>query len=302
MSSGIKQVVQIAPETTVNTTPSPFDRTTLEFTDCTLDQKATTTESATIKDSRISSGTLVTGFEYAGDLTIEGQFAAADELFAAAAYNEWDNDVLTFGGTLRKTFSILRGFKDVADYHIFSGVHVNQLDIDIPDSGIVTFKFGLMGMGRAKATVVPAGVVTAATSNPKITTVQIGSIKIDGSVVPGVCLTQAAFSWNNNAKVQKCLGSGTGIGAILETLAAGTGNFTAAWSTNTSGFYEKQFTNTPISLEIPILDTLGNKYILSLPEVNVTASLPTGKNSDILTTQFSYTAANQAPTLTRVHV
>ena len=70
MSSGIKQLVQYAPETVVGTTPSPFARTTLPFTTTSLDAAPTTTESNTIKDSRIASGTYVTGIDYTGTLRL----------------------------------------------------------------------------------------------------------------------------------------------------------------------------------------------------------------------------------------
>lgn len=49
-------------------------------------------------------------------------------------------------------------------------------------------------------------------------------------------------------------------------------------------------------------DSAGNKYTLDLPKVLVSAPLPSGGNSDILNTQFSYTVADVAPTLTRAPV
>lgn len=302
MSSGIKQLVQYAPETVVGTTPSPFARTTLPFTTTSLDAAPTTTESNTIKDSRIASGTYVTGIDYTGDIETELQYGAYDALFEAVAYNAFTGNVLTFGGTARKTFSILRGFTDVADYHVFKGCHVNQLQLSIPESGLITATFSLIGMGRTKFTSAPAGTITAASDNPKMSSVSIGDILIDGSLVSGACITQLDFTWNNNAQTQRCLGKGLEIGAVLETLAQGTGSFTVAWSQNTSALYEKQFVNTPISLSIPMTDSAGNKYTLDLPKVLVSAPLPSGGNSDILNTQFSYTVADAAPKLTRAPV
>ena len=98
---------------------------------------------------------------------------------------------------------------------------------------------------------------------------------------------------------QKCLGAGLEVGAILEMSAKGTGSFTMAWSTKAAELYEKQFTNGNISLSIPITDTAGNKYVLNIPKVELTASLATGGKDDILNTTFEYTVVDQAPTLTR---
>ncbi|MFT4020075.1 MAG: phage tail tube protein [Acinetobacter sp.] len=297
MSSGIKQIVQFAVETTVGTTPSTFARQTLPFTTCSMDATAKKTDSSTIKDSRIAGGQYITGIDYAGDLEVEVQYGAYDTLFEAVAFNSWTSNVLTFGGTTRKTISLLRGFTDIADYHIFSGCHINQFKLTVPEEGLVTATFSLMGMGRTKATAAPAGSITAALNNPLMSSLSLGTILIDGAEIAGACISQLDFTWDNSLMVQKCLGKG--IGAILELVAKGTGSVTVAWSANTSALYEKQFLNTPIALSIPMTDSDGNKYVLALPKLQITSPLPSGGNSDILTTQFSFTVADTAPTLTR---
>ena len=53
MSSGAKQLVQIAKETVIGTVPSPFARQTLAFTDISLNQSVEKTESASITDNRL---------------------------------------------------------------------------------------------------------------------------------------------------------------------------------------------------------------------------------------------------------
>lgn len=303
MSSGAKQLVQFVPETVVGTTPTPFARTTLKFTEISLDATVNKTDSTSIADTRISQGTIVTGAEYAGDLTAEAQYGAYDALIAAAAFNTWIADSLTFGGDVRSTFSVLRGYKDVSDYHIFRGVHVNMLSIDIPEDGIITMTFGLMALGRTKATSAPAGTITPAVNNKSMSSVGVGTILIDGVSQAGIsCITAFNFDWDNSMQVQKCLGNGIDPQKLIETVAAGTGSFTAAWSANTSTMYEKQFTNASIALVIPFSDPAGNKYTLTLPEVEITATLPAGGNSDILNTSFDYAVRNQAPVLTRVPV
>ena len=58
--------------------------------------------------------------------------------------------------------------------------------------------------------------------------------------------------------------------------------------------------NQPIGIEWPLIDSAGNKYIVKLPKVLLSAPLPSGGAADLLTTQFSFTVADVAPTLTRV--
>ncbi|MDC4592522.1 phage tail tube protein [Acinetobacter baumannii] len=302
MSSGARQLTQIAKETTIGVTPSPFDRQTFEFTENGLDATVSKENSNSITSGRLARSSMITGAEYAGDLTCEAKYSSLiQDLMAAAAFNNWDNNVLTFGGNVRQTFSVLRGFTDVNDYHIFKGAHVNTLGIDIPEQGLITMTFGLMALGRLGATTPPLGTVTLADDNPKMSNISVGDILIDGVSQAGIsCLTAFSFKWDNTMKLQKCLGEGINARAILETLAAGTGSFTAAWSRNTSDMYEKQFSNTTISLKVPITDTLGNSYEIFIPKAEITAPLPSGGNSDILNASFEYKVVEEVPTITRI--
>ena len=307
MSAGSRQICQYAPETINGTTPTPFARKSLVFTEITLDAAATKEDSNSILDSRLAQKGAVTGVEYAGDLNSEWRFGVFDDLIAAAAFNDWqtdtpviDQDTLTFGGTTRQSFSILRGYTDINNYHTFRGVHVNTLNISIPEQGLVTIGFGLMGKGRTVASSLPADTVTTPTLTPTFSNVSVGDILIDGVSQVGVaCITAFDFTWDNTMQVQRCLGAGLDIGALIETMANGTGSFTAAWSTGAAANYEKQFTNTTIGLQVVIKDSSNNEYVLTLPKVEITASLPSGGNSDILQASFEYRVVEQAPTLVR---
>ncbi len=64
--------------------------------------------------------------------------------------------------------------------------------------------------------------------------------------------------------------------------------------------YEKQFTNATISLRVPITDTLGNSYGIVIPKAEITVTLPSGGNSDILNSSFEYKVADEEPTITRI--
>lgn len=305
MSAGSRQICQVALESVNGTTPVPFDRDSVPFTEFSLDATATKTDSNSILDSRLAQKGAVTGVEYAGDLTAEFRNATFDLLISAAAFNNWQADTpsvgqqtLTFGGTTRKSFSMLRGYADINNYHTFKGVHVNTFNISIPEDGLITTTFGLMGKGRTVSATLPTGTVTTPTLTPAMSNVSVGDILIDGVSQVGIsCITAFDFTWDNTMQVQRCLGAGLDVGAIIETLANGTGSFTAAWSTGAAANYEKQFTNTLISLKIDIVDSEANAYELTLPKVEITATLPSGGNSDILQTSFEYRVVEEAPIL-----
>lgn len=195
MSSGAKQLVQIAKETVIGTVPSPFARQTLAFTDISLNQSVEKTESASITDSRLQQSSMVTSAEYSGELSAEAQYGAYDDLMAAAAFNAWATNVLTFGGTTRQTFSVLLGYTDIANYHTFSGLHVNTFGIDIPESGLIGLTFGFMGTKRTPAAVAPAGTITPASSNPRMSNISVGDLLVDGTSVKGTaCITALLHS------------------------------------------------------------------------------------------------------------
>jgi len=300
MSSGAKQLTRVGFEASPGVIATTWN--TFAFTTNGLDASAQTTESQTIKDSRIAAGTLVTGVEVQGDIESEWAYGIQDGVLELIAFNAWNSNVLAFGGTTRKTLSIIRGFSDIDNYQVFTGCHINQWTLSIPDSGIVTSKFAIMGMKRTAYEVAPSGTVTSAVDSIPLTSLSTGDILIDGEKKPGMCITQIELTIDNTMQIQKCLDYENNIAAILETIMKGSGNFTIAWSKNTAELYEKQFLNEPIGLEYSLKDTAGNKYTLKLPKVQVSAPLPSGGAGDVLTTQFSFTVADVAPTLTRIPV
>ena len=300
MSSGAKQVTLYGVESAPGTIATNWK--TLAFTSNSLDATAQTTESGSIKDSRIASGTLVTGIEAKGDIETEFAYGIQDDLLEAVAFNAWSNNVLTFGGTTRKTLSVIRGFKDIGNYQVFTGCHLNQWSLSIPESGIVTSKFSIMGMKRTAYQAMPTGVVTAAVDAIQFTSLSAGDILIDSQAKPGMCATQLELTIDNSMQVQKCLNYENNISAVLESVLKGTGNITIAWSSNTAELYEKQFLNETIGLQYSLKDSDGNKYTLLLPKLQLTAPLPSGSATDVLQTQFSFSVVDTAPTLTRIPV
>lgn len=173
---------------------------------------------------------------------------------------------------------------------IFFLVCINTFNLDIPEQGIVTFGFSLWAK-NVWLYYRTTGTVVATSDNPKLSNVSVGKILLDGVSSGTACISAFNFVWDNSMRVQPCLGLGLEIGAIIETLANGTGSFTAAFSGGSAENYEKQFTNTTIGLVVPFTDdTEGNEYELTLPELEITGSLPSGGSSDLLQITFDYRA------------
>lgn len=300
MSSGQRQTLSYAKETVVGTTPTPFARTALPFTSTSLNSAATKEDSATILNTRLAQQGSITEVNHEGDIESEFRYGVFDELIAGAAYNAWVANKLTFGGNTRQTFSIVRGYEDISNWHTFRGSHVNTFNLSIPQTGIVTTSFGIIALGRTPASTIPAGTVTAPALPPTFSNISVTDMKVDGISQVGVaCIESFEFNWDNTAQTQRCLGAGLDIGAVIATLANGTGNFVATWATKSAENYEKQFINQTLAIEITLKDGNNNEYLLEIPKAEITAELPSGGQGDILTTTFDYRVVGEAPTLTR---
>lgn len=308
MSSGSREILAYALEAQKGVTPTPFDRTSLAFTDTSLDAAVTREESQTKLNNRLAQPGFISAIDYTGDINAEFRYGVYDELIAAVAYNDWvaglpveGSSTLTFGGEVVKSFSILRGYTDIENYHIFKGVHVNTFNLAVPETGAVTATFGLIGMGREGLDAEPLGTITTPVLTDVFSSVSITDVKVNGVSTVGVaCITAFDFTWDNTAQAIKCLGGGGKAGNVLANMANGTGSYTMQWSKVAAADYEKQFTNTTMALEIEMTDGAGNQYILNLPKIEVSMPLASGSNTDTLSTTVEYRVVGEAPTLVRV--
>lgn len=301
MSSGSKQILQIAKETIFGVTPSPFARKAIPFTSIDLNSATNKADSASILDSRLAQRGAVVAVNHEGSLEAEARFGLYDDLLASAACNEWAVNTLTFGGDAKISLSIVRGYKDAENFHTFAGTIANTFELTVATESISTFNFGLMSKSRTPVAVIPVGVVTTPVIPPPYTNVSVGDILVDGVSQAGVaCISDFSFMWDNSTEVQRCLGQGVNAGNLIPKMANGSGTMTMAWSKKAWELFEKQYTNTLISIVVPFLDTEGNGYTLTIPKAEFTAALPNGGNDDILQVSVEYRTVEQSPTLLRI--
>lgn len=93
MSSGAKIKTLLVEEMTPGTTPDPATWETLRLTGNTLTPAVATEESSEIRDSRMSSGGIITSLDYTGDLNYEFSARTFDKLLPAAFFSDdWTAD------------------------------------------------------------------------------------------------------------------------------------------------------------------------------------------------------------------
>jgi len=301
MSSGARVTSYLIPEVTPGITPTTGDWDTLRLTSNTLSPTVNTQVSDEITESRISQGSVVSSTDIQGDLVGELSYSTFDKLLEAAFYGTWDDDVLTVGST-RRTFTVAKNFNDVNVYALFKGMHVSVFALDIPSDGKITATFTMAGLDYADGDTNTVAPINPPTTTPFMSNQNVGSITVDGQSLEGqACVSALTVNLDNSLQAQRCIGNGKlGPGAQIATEAAITGSITLAWSPLAWQIWKNTFTRKTVAVEFPIIDSLGNRYDLSFPALEVDGDLPSGGKRDLIEVTLNYTVAKQAPTITRV--
>lgn len=301
MSSGAKVTSYIIPEVTPGVTPGSGTWDTLRLTGNALTPTVNTAVSDEVNDLRISQGSVVTSVDIAGDLTAELSFGSFDKLLEAAFYGSWTSNVLTIGD-VRHTFSIAKNYMDVGVYSLFKGAHVSTFALDIPADGKVTATFSMACLDYSDSSTPIVISPAAPTTTPFLSNQNVGTILVNGESLEGsACVSAMTINLDNSLQAQRCIGTDKlGPGAQIATEAAITGTLTLAWSVKAWELWKNTFTRTPIAVQFPITDSIGNQYVFSFPAVEVDGELPSGGKRDLIEVTLNYTVAKQSPTITRV--
>ncbi|MFK2910803.1 phage tail tube protein [Pseudomonas sp. 3HC3] len=301
MSSGAQVTSYMITELSPGVTPATGAWDTLRLTGNTLSPTVNTQVSDEITDSRISQGSVVSSADIQGDLVGELSYGTFDKLLEAAFYGTWTGDVLTVGST-RRTFTVAKNFNDVSVYTLFRGMHVSVFALDIPSDGKITATFSLAGLDYSDGDTSTVGTINPPTTTPFMSNLNIGNISVDGASLEGIaCVSALTVNLDNSLQAQRCIGSGKlGPGAQIATEAAITGTITLAWSNRAWQIWKNTFSRKTIEVEFPITDSLGNRYDLSFPALEVDGDLPNGGKRDLIEVTLNWTVSKQAPTITRV--
>lgn len=301
MSSGAQVTSYMITELSPGVTPATGAWDTLRLTGNTLSPTVNTQVSDEITDSRISQGSVVSSADIQGDLVGELSYGTFDKLLEAAFYGTWTGDVLTVGST-RRTFTVAKNFNDVSVYTLFRGMHVSVFALDIPSDGKITATFSLAGLDYSDGDTSTVGTINPPTTTPFMSNLNIGNISVDGASLEGIaCVSALTVNLDNSLQAQRCIGSGKlGPGAQIATEAAITGTITLAWSNRAWQIWKNTFSRKTMEVEFPITDSLGNRYDLSFPALEVDGDLPNGGKRDLIEVTLNWTVSKQAPTITRV--
>lgn len=304
MSSGAAIRTAYVIQTDINIIPAIGWKTLPNITNG-LNNQTTLTDSEMLNGTRVKSAGMATGGEIVGDIDAELMYATYDDFIAAAFWNDWTVKAgavpskLTIGNT-RKFMAISKDFTDINAFYAFKGLHVNSMKIDISTDNLIKITFGLMGLGyETSKTISFAKTPAAAVTSKKASGLSIGEIKADGAAI-GVCVEAFSFELDNQAEIQKCLGSNFYGGNIFAMIANCSGSMTLAFSGKAYDILELQRTGALMSFEIPIMFSATDGYLITLPKLQISGDIPSPSGNEVVTAEVSYTVVDESPIITRL--
>jgi len=220
-----------------------------------------------------------------GDINFELSYGSFDTLLEAVLLGTWSTNVLKAGVT-RRSFSMLRHFTDQASgdkpYHLFSGIELNTLNLNIPVTGLVTGSFGTLGKGLTLLG--DLSTLGTPTFTDPTTTAPFdgftGSITEGGtatSVVTAIDLTLA----NGLAPIYHIGSDETSLPSIGRCTL--NGSITAVFQN--AALFDKFVNETESALVVTLEDPAGNTYEINLPRIKYNGGQPdvSGEGSIVLT-------------------
>lgn len=169
-------------------------------------------------------------------------------------------------GTTLSTFSMERGFTDIAQYQVYRGCSINEMSLSIQPEQMVTGSFGILGMSAAAVSGSSiAGSPTAASTNEVFAAFD-GAL-FEGGASIATC-TAVDLSVNNNRSVEGVIGSKF-TPDIFEGTCVVTG--TATFFFENATLLNKFVNETESSLYIKLANPDGTQWLnVAMPRVKYT--------------------------------
>ncbi len=305
MSSGAKIRLYACEEAVLGTTPAnPIWYTVRRVSDS-LTENVTTEDSSEVVDSRFRQGAVVTEAEVTGQLEFELSLGTFDLFLNVLAFNNWAGNALSFGGTVRKSLTLVKVFEDVGQVFIYRGVQVNSGEITIQTTGKITGNFGLVGSSFTRQQVNPVTNPIPASTRPLVSMPNVEKLLINGQSIQGkACLQTLTINFSNNLEAIRCIGSGKYTPEFyLEKMMDIGVNANFMFSATSASWIDAIKTRDVFTLTFDITDTKGSKYSFNFPQLEVKeANHPDGGGDDIITIDINFAQVRTSPTIVRALV
>lgn len=218
-----------------------------------------------------------------GSIPVELAYEGFDDFLEAVLGGDWSDDTLRIGNK-RRSFTIEDRLTDIDMYRLFSGVVLDQLQVQIQpgdDGALVNATFSTLSKDMVvndKELASPS----SPTNNEPFDTFN-AKLKVGGQEI---CASSLEFTLNNNYAANYCIGSDT-ASCVTPGQVELTGTLTKylAGDDQIKNFLDEE----TLSLEIELEDPDGNKLAFKFPRIKYTSD-EAGDNSQSISEEIGFTA------------
>ena len=152
-------------EATYGATPATPAFADIRHVSCNLALSKSALESAEVRSDRQIAHHRHGNKSVAGDIGFELSYGSFDDFLEAVLGGAWDADTPSAGidqlqvGTTRRSFTVERKFANLAvpEYHRYTGLELNSLNLSVTPDAIVTGSFGCIAQDYAIDTAIISG-------------------------------------------------------------------------------------------------------------------------------------------------
>ena len=286
IGTGAQHSLHFVAESTYGTTPATPTWTPCPHTSCSLGITKDSIVSSKLRGDRQIEDLRHGNKQAGGDIGIELEYGAFDDLLAALMQGSWSTNVLKAGTTL-SSFTFERKFAnlDTPEWHRTEGAIINTLSLDISPNAMVTGSFGIVGEDLTIATSEVTSSTYSADGGELPFDSFTGSITEGGSSIA----TVTALSINIDNGVEPRFAVGSDI--TLEPTSGRsnvTGSLTAYFTSKT--LYEKFLNETESEIVCTLTDLDGNDLQIDIPRIKYTAGNPDVSDEGSVTVSLEFQA------------
>lgn len=270
IANGAQHSLHFVAESTYGTTPATPTWTPCPHTGTTLALTKDGLESEKLRGDRQIEDFRHGNKSIGGDISVELEYSALDDLLEAAFCGAWTADVLKTGVT-RRSYTFERKFADLdtPEFHRYTGVEISAMSMSVAPNAMVTMTFTVVGQNIALATTEVASSTYSADAGNYPFDSFTGSIVEGGSSI-GV-VTAIDINLENGIEPMFRVGS-----PLTLQPSIGKSRITGSMTTyfEDKALYEKFINETESSIQLTLTDPDGNDYVIDIGNVKYNTGQP----------------------------
>lgn len=296
MADGSRHSLYAVAESVYGETPASPALDLVRITGTTLGLDKDSLQSEEIRSDRQIADFRLGANQVNGDINFELSYGTFDDLLEAVLMSaNWATDTPSVGtdqikgGTLRRSFTMIRHFADISDkpYLIFRGVEINQMTLSIAANAMVTGTFSVIGQSQTAAADLTA--LGTPTYNPASTTSPVDSFTgtLNEGGTPIAVITEIQLTLSNGMEPKFVVGSKNSLKPSSGRSNV-TGQITAYFED--AVMLEKFLNETESNIVFNMPDAAGNNVSFKIPRIKYTGGRPDVQGEGPITLSMPFQA------------